>query len=137
MLICTAASLYEFIVAVLQAFAWPACVKLISGWFPGRASSNVFGLYGTCTSVGGVAGTMVAVGQSFCLFSFFFSPAPAVIFLSRNLIGMMLVVPVVVALCRVSMHLHPGCHLLPIRTNIEQGTRISSVEKGVSFPVLV
>eukprot|EP00117_Sycon_ciliatum_P008216 scpid58499/ scgid0350/ Putative glycerol-3-phosphate transporter 1; Glycerol-3-phosphate permease 1; Protein PHOSPHATE STARVATION-INDUCED GENE 3 len=50
-----------FIAGSAQAFGWPACVKLVSGWFPSRSSSNVFGVFGTCMSVGGIGGTMLAV----------------------------------------------------------------------------
>ncbi|XP_066955096.1 uncharacterized protein [Macrobrachium rosenbergii] len=44
-----------------QSLCWPAACSLLSKWFPDDARNSVFGMFGTCCFVGGLAGTGLAV----------------------------------------------------------------------------
>ncbi|KAG0716308.1 putative glycerol-3-phosphate transporter 3 [Chionoecetes opilio] len=44
-----------------QALCWPACCALLGRWFSDAARNTVFGVFGTCCFVFGMAGTTLAV----------------------------------------------------------------------------
>lgn len=44
-----------------QALCWPACCALLSLWFSDASRNSVFGMFGTCCFVFGMAGTGLAV----------------------------------------------------------------------------
>ncbi|KJE92737.1 hypothetical protein CAOG_03647 [Capsaspora owczarzaki ATCC 30864] len=46
-----------------QSSSWPSCVKALAPWIPEENRGVVFGLWGTCQSIGGVLGTLIAVHQ--------------------------------------------------------------------------
>lgn len=44
-----------------QALCWPAACSLLSRWFSDASRNSVFGMFGTCCFLGGLAGTGLAV----------------------------------------------------------------------------